>query len=487
MMKSPNILESARHQSRTSLAVGAVSLALTISGLTQDKPYMQGGTAQPAPAWTAAASADSGAGADAGGSANAMEKFFNDAIPDAISQGKLNLNVRLRYEQLEYENVPATTKESYVPTLRTRLGYTTAPLYGFQAMLEGVNVSVLGPEHNYNAAGTDSQGARPSVGDPPMTRLDQAWVGYSATNYVDFSAKVGQQQINLDNQRFVGDAGWRQNMQTYEAVAARVSPLQDLNLYYGYIWDMDRVYGDVSGLAPANQDFDSHSHLINLSYGGWEYGRFTGYAYLLDLSYGAVAADKANSCATYGGSFAGAAPVAGKFMIDYRAEFAWQEQYADSPLRYSADYYNVEMGGNMAPFAFGGGDELLGSGANSGKGGGRVGFKTPLASPHPFNGWAEVFVAHPNNGLNDLYGYAQVTLPWHIPLRFVYHKYDADFGSGDYGQEFDALISKKFGKHWSVMAEFADYLGENKAAGDPVLAAAHTDSQSFWAAVEFNY
>jgi hypothetical protein len=468
------------------LTGGAMVLAVTASVFAQEKPFMQAGTSQP-PSLSppqATEPAATGTNAVAAADANPLEKFLNGEVPDAIAHGKFNLNVRLRYEQVDEDNQTPYTKNSYAPTVRTRFGYTTAPLYGFQGMLEGVNISVLGPEHNYNAAGSNGQGARPPVGDPPMTRLDQAWLGYTSTNYVPFSAKVGQQQINLDNQRFIGDAGWRQNMQTFDAIGARVTPVKDLNLYYSYVWDVNRVYGDVDGLPAAspNRDFDSRSHLINVSYAACPYGRLVGYAYLLDLSNGA---GNANSCATYGGYFAGAAPVNDKVMVDYRAEFAWQDQYADNPQRYSADYYNFELGANIKPIAIGTGYEVLGSGANSGAGGERVGFKTPLASLHPFNGWAEVFITHPNNGLQDIYEYAQVTLPEQIPVRFIYHKYYADSGSGNYGQEFDVMISKKFGKYWNVMVEFADYLGENVAA--PALTAPKVNIQKFWAAVEFNF
>ena len=198
-----------------------------------------------------------------------------------------------------------------------------------------------------------------------------------------------------------------ENDPLFERLSAVLNtPVKDLNLYYSYVWDVNRVYGDVNGLPAANTDFDSRSHLINVSYSGWQYGRFVGYAYLLDLSNGA---GNANSSATYGGYFAGAAPVNDKVTVDYRAEFAWQDQYADNPQKYSADYYNFELGANIKPIAIGTGYEVLGSGANSGAGGGRLGFKTPLASLHPFNGWAEVFITHPNNGLQDIYEYAQVT------------------------------------------------------------------------------
>ncbi|HKW28059.1 MAG TPA: hypothetical protein VJT54_01890 [Verrucomicrobiae bacterium] len=468
---------------RKILTGGALVLAATASVFAQPKAFLEAGTAQPPvplpPPKTARPAATS-TNAAVAPELNPLDKFFNHQIPDVIARGKFNLNVRLRYEQVDEDGVAAITKNSYAPTLRTRFGYTTAPLYGFQAMLEGVNVSALGPEHNYNAAGANGQGARPIVADPPLARLDQAWLAYRYTNWI--SVKAGQQRIVLDNHRFIGDVGWRQNMQTYDAVSAGSEPVKNLNLYYAYLWDVHRVFGDVSGLPAANTDFNSRSHLINLSYSGWKYGRFVGYAYLLDLH---NAGGDANSCATYGGYFAGAAPVTHWMSMDYRAEFAWQDEYADSPLRYSAGYYNLEAGASIKPVAFGAGCEDLGSGVNSGAGGGRASFRTPLATLHAFNGWDDVFLTTPADGLRDLYGYFQVTLPAQIPVRFVFHQYNADYGSGNYGQEYDVVASKKFGRNWTALVKFADYEGEDAPA--PALAVPNVRIQKVWAQVEFNF
>ena len=221
-------------------------LAATTVAIAQPKAFMEAGTAQPPvppsppPKAIAPVAAAAGTNTAAATQTAPIDKFFNGRIPDAIAKGKFNLNVRLRYEQVDQDNTPGITKNSYAPTIRTRFGYTTAPLYGFQGMLEGVNVSVLGPEHNYNAAGSNGQGARPVVADPPLTGLDQAWLGYGYTNWI--SAKAGRQRIDLDNQRFVGESGWRQNMQTFDAVSVGSEPVKHLNLYYSYLWDIHRVY-----------------------------------------------------------------------------------------------------------------------------------------------------------------------------------------------------------------------------------------------------
>ena len=295
-------------------------------------------------------------------------------------------------------------------------------------------------------------------------------------------ADAGRQRLVLDNQRFIGDADWRQNIQTFDAATVHVQPIEHLDFLYSYIWDVHRVYGNVSGLSTTNRDFHSDSHLVNVSCSAWNYGRFVGYAYLLGLT---NAAGANNSCATWGGYFAGDAAVNDVLSLDYRAEYAWQTDYGRSTLRYSADYWNLELGASVQPFAFGAGCERLGSGANTGQAGGLASFRTPLDSPHPFDGWAEVFGSPPSAGLRDLYAYAQVTLPAQIPLRFVYHKFDADSGNGDYGQEFDLVATKSFGKHWQVLLEYACYNGAN--AAPPAIAAAHLDWQRCWAQLEFTF
>ena len=458
------------------LTGGALVLAIASTVYAQEKPFSLPGTALPVPAPPppkSAVTADAKATTvKAAAEPNPIDQFFNGKIPDALAKGKFNANVRLRYE---YVDQSTFDEEANAPTVRTRLGYTTAPLYGFQGMVEGENISAIGSDQNYNAAGSNKAGDKPIVADSETTELNQAWLSYSYTNWV--TAKGGRQRVVLDNHRFIGDVGWRQNMQTYDAATVESKPLPDLSLFYGYLWEVNRVFGDVDGLLPTspNHDFDSDSHLFNVSYSGWKYGRFVGYSYLLDLE---NRAGTANSCATYGGYFAGAAPVSEKVSLGYRGEFAWQTDYADSPLNYGAEYYNVELSATVKPVSFGAGYEVLGTGRND-AGTGTVGFKTPLATLHAFNGWADVFLTTPAKGLQDIYGFAQVVVPGDVPVRLIYHKYEADNGGADFGQEVNLQASKKFGKHWTALAKYAYYDGKE--------APARYDVHKFWAQVEFNF
>jgi hypothetical protein len=142
---------------------------------------------------------------------SADTNFFTGEFVDAFKHGKFNLNARLRYENADQAGLEA----AHAITLRTRFGFTTAPLYGFQGMLEGQNDSLLGPEDAYNAAGSNKQPGKTVIADPPVTALSQAWLSYSNWNS---TLKGGQQHLNLDNQRFIGDSAWRQIWQTYDAV-----------------------------------------------------------------------------------------------------------------------------------------------------------------------------------------------------------------------------------------------------------------------------
>jgi hypothetical protein len=460
-------------------------MTIAASIYAQEKPYTQPGLAQPPPPPlkpppTAAPTAP--ATAVKPSEAATLNSFFNGKLPQAIGKSKISVNSRLRWEFADQNSLTpaANLRESDAITVRTRFGLTTAPLYGFQGMIEGENITVLGPSHNYNAAGSNPNGAGKTViADPPTTEINQVWLSYTYTNWV--ALKGGRQRIALDNHRFVGDVGWRQNMQTFDAATLESKPVSAVSLLYGYLWEVHRVFGDVSGLAPANRDFESDSHLIQLSYSGWKYGRFVGYAYLLDLEN--PAPGDVNSCATYGGYFAGAAAITPKISLGYRAEAAWQTDYASSVQDYQAEYYNLELGANVKPFACGAGYEALGTDSN-GNAPGSVGFRTPLATLHAFNGWADVFLNTPGKGLRDLYAFAQVTLPGAVPVRFVYHKFDADSGGADFGQEFDAVASKQFGKHWAALAKYAYYDG--KDAAPPSFASA-IDMHKFWLQLEFNF
>lgn len=393
-----------------------------------------------------------------------VDKFFNGRLPDAIAGGKLSFNARLRYEVAEQSGLATSRALTVSPSF----GFTTAPVYGFQGMIEGENVTSILDRDDYNAAGSNGQPGKTVIADPPVTELNQVWLSYS--NWKS-TVKGGRQRVVLDNARFVGDVDWRQNQQTYDSVTLTSRPLDKLTLFYGYIWEVRRIFGDVASLPAGNRNFDSDSHLFNVSYTVNPYLKLTGYSYLLDLEN-----SPANSSATYGGAVSGAWSFAEGWRLNYGGEFAWQTDHGNNPANYGTDYERIEVSADYKRWTAGAGMERLG--ADNG-----MGFRTPLATLAKFNGWADVYLNTPGRGLRDVYGFAQVRLPWDLPLRVDYHAFASADGRVDYGREVNVTLTRKFGKNWMFLARYAYHEGDQS----PNPPAAALDVQKVWIEMNFTY
>ena len=377
-----------------------------------------------------------------------------DALADALTQGKVSLNVRLRYEGVQQTGL----QDAEAFTLRTRLGFTTAPVAGWQAMLEAENITAFHGDR-YSQAGLNPGGAgRAVVADPEGTEFNQAWLAFTSGQT---TATAGRQRLVLDNARFIGDSGWRQNMQTFDAVTVQDKSLEKTTLTYAYLHRINRVFGDRH---PQGR-WRSDSHVFNASYAGFAAGTLTGYAYLLDFDNAA-----ASSCATYGASFAGAAKLGRGGKFAYRAEAAAQSAYGSSTLDYSARYYALEAGPVFKSGSLALGCEVLGSDNNTG-------FKTPLATLHAFNGWADLFLATPAAGLRDSYAKATASLPGKVSLLARYHRFATDRTSVVLGDELDIQLSQQLGPRLTVLLKYARFHRES---------AAFPDVEKIWAQVEFS-
>jgi hypothetical protein len=377
------------------------------------------------------------------------------SLSDALARGKLTLNARLRYEGVAQSGV----EDADALTLRTRLGFTTAPINGWNAMLEVEDITAADGA-SYNQSGLNPGGARRAVvADPETTEVNQSWVGYTTGKT---AATLGRQRLVLDNARFVGDVGWRQNQQTFDAFLLQDRSLKQTTLTYGHLWQINRVFGDKH----PQGDFRSNSHVLHLSHAVGAVGTVAAYAYLLDFDNAA-----ASSCATYGVSFAGGTPVADGVKVTYRVEYAVQEDHGSSQLVYSTDYVAAELGLAGKPGAFTVGREVLGSDRG-------VSFRTPLATLHAFNGWADLFVNTPGNGLRDTYVKAAVNLPAGFALVGAHHWFKADRLGANYGREIDAQLSRKFGPLFSGALKYAKFNRE---------LATLPDVTKVWLQVEFAY
>lgn len=375
-----------------------------------------------------------------------------DPIAELFSKGKVSLAVRPRAEIVDQSN----RRDTDAYTIRTTLGFTTGSYHGITAMLEAENVAVLpGSDYADYPGASPNADSRAVIPDPEGTEINQAWVAYKAGAA---TLKAGRVNLVLDNARFIGNVGWRQNNQTFDAVTLQGTASHRLSYTYGYIAHVNRIFGDdIPG-----GDWSSDSHVANLSCSALPIGTLTGYAYLLDFDNAA-----ASSCATYGLSLAGSRGKELKF--GYRAEYAWQSDYGASTLDYSTDYLLLEATLGTKAITGGIGYEQLGMDNN-------VGFKTPLATLHAFNGWADVFLNTPGAGLRDAYARLSTTLAG-VGLLAVYHQFETDTGV-DLGEEIDLQASYVFSKQLSGLVKYASFSSDSTS---------YTEVHKFWVQLEFKY
>jgi hypothetical protein len=74
------------------------------------------------------------------------------------------------------------------------------------------------------------------------------------------------------------------------------------------------------------------------------------------------------------------------------------------------------------------------------------------------------------NGLRDGYVYLAPRLPWGLKAKLVYHHFESDNGGNNLGDEYDAVISRQFGKYVNVLGKAAYYnSSSNSASPDDIV------------------
>lgn len=388
------------------------------------------------------------------------------SLKDALTQGKLSANARVRYETVSQDGLA----DADALTARLRLGYTTADYKGFQAMVEGEAVMPVTGD-SFDGTGVNADGNN-TIADPETYQINQAWGSYT---YEKTKVTLGRQTIVLDTARFVGDVGFRQNQQTFDAAVVKNSSIENLSLTYGYLSRINRVFDDSSGPGGTQYDWSSRSHLLNASYFGLPFGTLTGYGYLLDFDRAADLAST-NSSQTYGLSFAGSVTACEDASLLYRVEYATQSDYGSSPLSYRADYYLGELGLKfLKNYTVAFGHEVLGSDD------GLTGFKTPLATLHAYQGFADRFLNTPAAGIEDTYVKVAATLPANFSFLAFYHWFNAHDTSAAYGKELDIQLGYKLNANFSFTAKAAFY------EGDGEIATHAQDTTKFWIQGDYAY
>jgi len=387
--------------------------------------------------------------------ASTAPTYGAETFADALREGDAIIDLRARYESVEQGGF---AEEADALTNRLRAGFQTAPLKGTAFLAEGVIVDDLVEDYNST---TNGQTEYPVVADPAdfaaINRLALINKSLDRTTLT-----FGRQRIIHDDQRFVGNVGWRQNEQTFDALRAQWGSTK-LKTDLTYASQVNRVFGPDS----PQGEWKGDVVLANFAY-TLPVGTLALFDYYLDID--GVAAASTN---TVGVKLAGSKPV-GKLTATYALAYAQQGEAGLNLADVDTDYELLEGGLNFAKVGLGLGYEVLGSD-------GTVGFATPLATLHAFQGWADKFLATPAAGIED--SYARLSFPFGKRGRFtsvaavaVFHDYDADFGSAHFGEELDLQLVART-ERMTLTAKYADYRADEL----------FTDTEKMWLSVDYAF
>ena len=346
---------------------------------------------------------------------------------DSVRSGKANFGYRLRWESVDDDSF---ADDGEALTVRLNLGYRTADWRGLTFYVEVQSVQDLAKEedHNDKGAGVHWNGVsdHPVIADPSITDFYQAYLEYRFDEKT--SLRMGRQEIKLDNVRFVGNVGWRQFQQSFDAVRIDTTAIPRTKLTYVYISKVHRIFGDALPM---------DSHLLNASWKLTEGSTLHAYVYRLDYD---RQANWGLSTMTFGARWDGSVALASDWKGLFDVEIAKQSDTGDNPNDVDQWYYRGVIGAANGAFTGKIGYELLGGDGEDGV------FATPLATLHAWNGWADMFLSTPANatagywGLEDMF----VSLGWKKnawKLLATWHDFSADTGSVDYGTELDLLCA----------------------------------------------
>ena len=385
-------------------------------------------------------------------------------VAGAIGETKFIADVRLRYEFVDQEPF---TKDANAVTARARLGFETGKAWNTSLLVEGDAVWPLQTHYNSTINGNVTY---PVVADPEAYELNRLQL--TNTSIVDTTLTLGRQRTILDDHRFVGNVGWRQNEQTFDAVRVVNKHIPNLTIDVSYLNQVNRVFGPDGLPGPNDGRFHGDTFLGNVAM-QTAFGKVTAFGYLIEFEEKPLPVR--DSSQTYGLRLQGERPLS-RVKLAYIASWATQTDYRGNPLQFSNDYYLAELNGTFRQFTLGGGYEVL-------QGNGVKGFTTPLATLHRFQGWADKFLTTPVNGIVDLYANGGYLRKGFGPLETfsinaIWHDFESERAGIDYGQELDIQLQGKYHRFTGTL-KYADY---NAASSTPL---AVRDTRKLWAQIDF--
>ena len=166
----------------------------------------------------------------------AEEKKEAAGIIEAVTGGKLLLNLRPRYEHVDLATKPENA-EAF--TLRSLVGWETKPYYGVGITVQAINVAHITDDFNDDPA-QNAASPYPLVPDPDDTDFNQVYLDY--TGLPNTRLRLGKQSIKLDNVRFIGNVEFRQVMQVFNGLTVENKSLPNTELYFAHLVRVKSIF-----------------------------------------------------------------------------------------------------------------------------------------------------------------------------------------------------------------------------------------------------
>jgi hypothetical protein len=379
------------------------------------------------------------------------EAAFADGINQIWQDSSLKWNFRYRIEQVQPDG---PLEDALASTLRSRLTVNTgkwalASNQSISALIEADHVAVIGGETYNNTVNGSSRYA--TIADPDGLDLNQAALLFKAGDSSQIT--LGRQRLNFGDQRFIGSVGWRQNEQTFDGIRLVQSFGSTVQLDLASLHNANRVFG------PDGPNADLHGR-FNLAQANWTVKPehvLQGYVY--DFDFDSLVA---RSSSTRGFDYKGAAQG-----FKWQLALANQQDAHQAPANYNVGYHRIELSYPISQVTVKGIVERLGSD-------GKVAFQTPFATLHAFNGFADMFLTTPTNGLREQA--VQLAFPvLKAKATLSWHHFNSDYADIHYGNEVDASLAYELNSQWQILGKVAFYQADKYQA----------DTTKYWLMLSF--
>jgi len=364
------------------------------------------------------------------------------AAPDAFQWLTPSIDIRARFEYRDQDGLDPSTSV----TGRARLGLTLGDFGGFSGFVEGEFTGVANNDFRSNPATSPSTfpnvAGNTVIADPSNAELNRAWVQFKKNGFL---AKVGRQRIIRNDAFFIGNVGWRQNEQTFDAAQIGFSN-DDFNVSYVYSDRAIRIFGQ--GAAGALGEFTGDFHFIDLDF-KTELGKVGGYAYLIDVDNNGNVGESNTF-----GAFANLGPV--------YLEAAYQEGTSNLA---GGDYDSLAARAKYT-LKTDAGDFSAGIDWTEDD------FKTPFQPAHAPFGYADAFLLqqvglNKANGFDGIFNahlkYTKKGLPGGLVFKGALHYFANEDLSESYGYEADMVLVKKFNDNLTGLLKAAYFVGDGSS------------------------